>query len=67
MFKNFICNNNDNIFYLGKTSKCLNYPSYLHKNNLKKEIIIVILVNDQLISDNLDSINAHTERFNEFS
>lgn len=63
--KAFKCNNN--IFYLRKTSKCLNYLSYLHKNNFKKEIIIVILLDDQLIRGNLDSINAHTKRFNEFS
>lgn len=68
MFKIFICNNNDNnIFYLRKTSKYLNYLSYLSKNNCKKEIIIVILVHDQLISGDLNSINVHTERFNKFS
>lgn len=66
MFKT-ICNNNDIIFYLRKTSNCLNYPSYLSKNNLRKEIIIVILVDDQLISSNLNSINAHTGRLYEFS
>ena len=36
MFKT-LCNNND-IFYLRKISNCLNYPSYLRKNNLRKEI-----------------------------